>query len=216
MKKITALLALVLTVSASQAQETQKQQTGKQHQRHGKAFKKHHGDFGAKLNLTESQKTSMKANREDFRKKLEALKSQPGITLKDYNEGKARLEKERKLKMDALLTAEQKQQMADMRKAKMEKRKEMENKRMDRMSKELSLSSDQVAKLKTQKEATHQKMKALHENDKLSREQKQDQAKLIREEAKKQREAILTAEQLQKMKDRKAEHGRRNQEAKKK
>ena len=216
MKKITVLLALVFAITATQAQETQKQPIEKQHARHGKAFKKHHGDVHAKLNLTESQKTAMKANREEFRKKMDALKNQPGITLKDYNEGKARLEKERKEKMNALLTAEQKQQMADMRKAKMEKRKAMENQRMEKMSKELSLTSDQVAKLKTQKEATHQKMKALHENDKLSREQKQDQAKLIREEAKKQREAILTAEQLQKMKDRKAEHGRRNQQAKKK
>ncbi len=216
MKKITSLLALVLMFSASQAQEPQKPEFGKPHPRHGKAFKKQHRSGAVKMNFTDAQKAAMKANREEFRNKLDALKNQPGITLKEYNDGKARLEQERKQKMEALLTSEQRQQRADMQKNRMLQRKEMDKNRMERMSKELSLSDDQVAKLKTQREATHQKMKALHENDKLSREQKKDQAKLIREEAKKQRETILTAEQIQKMKDRKGDHGRRNREVKKK
>jgi len=203
MKKYAALLVLVAFSFCATAQEPQKVEKKQMHQKQFRKQKMHNrGQQFKDLNLSETQKQAMKASREDFRKKNEALKNQPGITLKDYQAGKAQLEKERKEKMLSILTPEQKNRMDQQKKERKEQMEQRQQARMDRMTKDLSLTPDQVSKLKSQREATRQQMMALRNNDNLSTEQKKAESARIKKEAKQQREAILTKEQLEKLQNR--------------
>lgn len=86
--------------------------------------KRHHGgmmDMKA-LNLTEDQKTQFKTQNESFRKKMEELKKNDNITVKDWKSKAENLRKEHKSKIDGILTSEQKAQL--------EKGKPKENKGM--------------------------------------------------------------------------------------
>lgn len=204
MKKYAVLLVLsafLMNASAQQPKKVERQNTHQQHQ--GKQKMHKNGQYFKGLNLSETQKQAMKANREDFQQKDNALKNQPGITLNDYQAGKARLEKERKEKMQSILTTEQKDQISQRErdnKAKMEQRQKV---KMDRMTKELSLTSDQVSKINSQRELTNQQMMALKNNETLTQEQKRTEAQRIKMESKEKRDAILTQEQLQKWQNQK-------------
>ena len=70
--------------------------------------------------------------------------------------------------------------------------------RLQEVAKELNLTEDQKEKLKPILHAEMEKIKELRENKDLTREQKIEKFKAIREEAAPQVKAILTPEQLEK------------------
>ena len=81
--------------------------------------------------------------------------------------------------------------------------------RMAKLTSELSLTDEQQAKLKPIFAANDEKMKALRDDASLSREQKREKFRAIREEIAAQVKPILTAEQLAKWQAMRA--ARRNQ-----
>ncbi len=197
MKKIISLtLALAILGFSVSAQQNRQMKS------HKKGTATHQGqkkEMVKDLNLSEAQKAQMKANREANKSKMESLNKQDNLTVKEMRERKAALMQEQKSQMDQLLTAEQKAAVAE-RKTNMEvKRKDMDGQRGEAMKEKLGLSNDQGERLKALNQANHEKIKAIQANTSLSKEQKKTQTKAIKDAAKAERQDILTAEQLQKM-----------------
>ena len=175
MKKLLVLsLALSTVIFSATAQQKREMKGDKDAMHHGH---NNRSMMMKNMNFSDAQKAQMKANREEF-----------------------------KNKMQALLTPEQKTKMAAS-KAKMEvKRKEMGEKRMDMMKTKLALSNNQLAKWKVQDEATHAQMNAIKENQSLSSDAKREKMKAVKVAAKEQRKSIFTADQLKKMQELKKDH----------
>jgi Spy/CpxP family protein refolding chaperone len=178
MKKLLALSLVFAAFSLSvSAQETSKPAQSKvahehKHGKHGKEMMKG-------VNLSDAQKSQIRSIREDKTLSKEA----------------------RKEKMSGVFTADQKSAIAKNKTAMKTQRKEMHEKRSKEMKEKLGLSEDQSAKLKTQHEATRNQMKALKADQSLSNDQKKEKMKTIKENAKAQRNTVLTADQQKKMDD---------------
>jgi Spy/CpxP family protein refolding chaperone len=192
MKRIfTLAVAALLFAGSAMAQDTKKEtrqnrqdkeaRTHQKHERHGK----HDGAGIAKeLNLSDSQKDQVKSLNKEYKQKAEALRQ------------------ERKTRTEAILTAEQKAKLGELK----EKRKnEFKNKRagkMEGMKKELGISEAQGQKIKALNEEFRTKAEAIKNNSSLTQEQKKEQFKALNDERKAKMKNILTAEQLQKMESR--------------
>ena len=150
------------------------------------------------INLTDAQKQQAKALNEEYNTKVKNLEKDENITLKDYRAKKANLEQERKSKFQALLTPEQKDKIAQARKARSEKMKMMSQKRMDKMKTDLNLTDDQVAKIQEQRKTSMEKMKAIRENSSLSEDQKREQLMDLHKSMHESMNSILTADQIKK------------------
>jgi periplasmic protein CpxP/Spy len=202
MKKIIALtLAFAIAGFSLSAQQTRESKSQK------KAHGMQHGkkDMVKDLNLTDAQKAQLQADREANKAKMEALKKQDNLTVKEMRERKAALLQEQKASRDAILTAEQKAVLAAEKADMAGKRKNMDGQRGEYMKEKMGLSNDQAAQLKAHNEATHAQIKAIQENQTLSTEQKKAQIKTVKETANTQRKSILTTEQIKRMDEMKKE-----------
>ena len=144
MKKVLipliALLTLTVTTNAQNKMGKQKH-----HQHHQK------GMMAKQLNFSEAQKTQAKAINEDSRKKMQELNKNESITVKEQRDRKAAIQKERKIKMDGLLTADQKTRMTQLKAEQKVKKEERFSKHVDKMKTSLNLTDEQVTKLKAQR-----------------------------------------------------------------
>jgi periplasmic protein CpxP/Spy len=208
MKKILVLtVAFAIAGFSLTAQQTRE---AKPHQKEGKMQHGQRRQMLKDLNLTDAQKTQLKANHEEHKAKMAELNKQDDLTVKEMNKRKAELQQEQKAKMDALFTPEQKNKMAASRAEMENNRKAMAEKHSAMLKEKLSLTDDQAAKLKAQNEATHSKMKSIRDDQSLSIDQKKIQMKAIKEASKNDRKSILTAEQVKKMDELKKEaHNRK-------
>jgi len=199
---ITLLAVSAFSFSAS-AQEKREMKPGHKSGMH----KGHHGMMMAKeLNFSEAQKAQAKANREEFKKKMQELNKNESITVKEQRDRKFALLKEQKAKMDALLTPEQKTKMAQIKSDRKAKHEEHFTQHLDKMKTKLGLTDAQIAQMKAQRESMQTKFKAIMENESLSREQKREQFMALKAEAKEQHKKIFTEEQLKKMEEMKKKH----------
>jgi Spy/CpxP family protein refolding chaperone len=208
MKKLLIPLVAILAFTATASAQDKMGKKG-HHRQH------HKGMMAKELNFSEDQKKQAKTINEDFRKKMQELNKNESITVKEMREKKAAIMKERKAKMDALLTAEQKAKMEKLKADRKVKNEERYAKRMDKMKTNLGLSDEQVTKLKTQRANMHAKAEKIRNNQSLSREQKKEQMMALKAEAKEQHSKILTAEQMNKMKEMRKNHGGRGERIKK-
>lgn len=206
MKSIVVTLLALATLSFS-ANAQQKREFRHHDQERGGMHKRHHKiEMAKQLNFTEAQKQQAKANREEFKRKMQELNKNENITVKEMRDRKEALVKEQKAKMNALLTSEQKAKLEQLKADRKQKSDERFGKHMDKMRSKLGLTDDQVSQLKAQRESMQAKMKALKENESLTREQRRDQFLALKEEAKEAHKKILTAEQLKKMEEMKKKH----------
>ena len=196
---LIAIFALTATVNAQD-------KMGKKghHHKHQK------GMMAKQLNFSEAQKTQAKAIQEDSRKKMQELNKNESITVKEQRDRKAAILKERKTKMDGLLTAEQKTKMTQLKAEHKAKKEAGYAKRMDKMKTNLNLTDEQVTKLKAQQAANRSKAEQIKNNQSLSREQKKEQMMALKTQAKEQQNKILTPEQLKKKEEMKKNHGDRS------
>jgi Spy/CpxP family protein refolding chaperone len=201
MKKVLipliALLALTVSVNAQD-------KMGKKGRHHHKYEK---GMMAKKLNFTDAQKAQAKTINEDSRKKMQELNKNENITVKEQRDRKAAILKESKIKMDGLLTAEQKTKLVQLKAEQKAKHEERYAKHLDKMKTNLNLTDEQVAKLKVQRAANHAKAEKIKNNELLSREQKKEQMMALKAEAKQQNSKIFTPEQLKKREEMKKVHG---------
>ncbi len=116
MKKIiTGLFAFAVFTFSTSAQ-TQNNAEG--YKKESRGYKKGHDRMNGmeKLNLSDAQKQQIKSINEDFKSKMQALDKNDNIMVKDMKAEKKALMQERKDKISAVLTPEQKTQFAAMRK----------------------------------------------------------------------------------------------------
>jgi Spy/CpxP family protein refolding chaperone len=207
MKKIIlAAFVVVFTVSTSIAQDIPERKAEHPKMMHmGGDNKGHHMDMKA-LNLTDTQKEQLKTNREEFRKKMEELKKQDNISVKEWRSRMQSLKDEQKTKMQSIFTSEQKDKLAKMRTEGMEKHKETMDKRGGMMKEKLGLSDAQSAKLEKNRTEAMNKMKAIKENKSLTDEQRKEQLKELHKKQKEEMKAVLTEEQLKKLKEGHGQH----------
>ena len=205
MKSIVATLFAVSTLAFSAtAQEKREIKPGHMHEG---MQKRHHGMMMAKaLNFSEDQKKAAKANREEFRQKMQELNKNESITVKEMRDRKEALHKEQKAKMDALLTPEQKTKMVQLKAERKAKGEEHFAKHLDKMKTELGLTDVQVSQIKSNREDMQAKFKGIRENESLTREQRKEQFMNLKEQAKEQHKKIFTPEQQKKMEGMKKKH----------
>src|ERR1700744_6352918 len=132
---------------------------------------------GPGIRYTPEQRRQMMAINNDYRKKAADLFQKDNITLKEYKAGLVALQKEKKTKLDGLLTQQQKDQQAQRRKLMAENMQVMEAARMERLRLRLSLSDDQVARIKTGQAGLRAQMQSLRDNQDLLPQQKMEQMK---------------------------------------
>ncbi len=200
---LSAFTVIALAVNAQAADSTKTsatQHNWKTHQHNQEyGMNRHRGHYMMmNLNLTDAQKQQVTALNKDYRDKIQNLEKDDNITLKDYRAQKANLEKERKSKFQDILTADQKNKIAQARKERTEKMKEMAQKRMDKMKTDLNLTDDQVAKIQDERKSMMEQAKAIRENTSLSDEQKKEQFMNLRKTSHDNMNKILTADQLKK------------------
>ena len=192
---IIAIFALTVTANAQD-----KMSKKGHHQKHER------GMMAKQLDFTDAQKNQAKIINEDSRKKKQDLNKNESITVKEMRDRKTAILKEKKNKMDGLLTADQKTKMAGIKAQQKVKKEEHFAKHIDKMKTSLNLSDDQVTKLKSQRSANHAKAEKIKNNESLSREQKKEQMMALKTEAKEQNKKIFTPEQIKKREEMKKSH----------
>jgi hypothetical protein len=160
--------------------------------RHGGPGFRHGGEH---IRYTPEQRKQVMAINKDYHQKSEDLFKQDNLTLKQYKAGLVALQKDKKDKLQALLTPQQKDEMAARRKRMTENAQVMEVARLERLKLRLNLSDDQVTKIKTGQEALHSEVKAIHENDNLLPQQKMEQMKVLMARRNDTFKAVLTPDQ---------------------
>ena len=150
---------------------------------------------GERIHYTPEQRKQVAAINKDYHQKAQDLFKQDNLTLKQYKAGLVTLQKEKKDKMAALLTPQQKDELAARRKRMDENRQVMEVARLERLKLRLNLTDDQVARIKAGQENLHSQVKAIHENDNLLPQQKMEQMKALLAKRNDTYKAVLTPEQ---------------------
>jgi Spy/CpxP family protein refolding chaperone len=194
MKKIfIAATALLLSTAVLHAQTKEVTKATHHKGAHGKKQM-------ANLNLNDEQKTKVKELNESYHKQFADLKKNTGMSVGDYRTKSLALRKEQHEKMQAILTPEQKTQVAAQRKQMGERMKAGQAKHFDKMKTQLGLSEEQSKKLKENQAGLQTKIKTIRENNTLTEAQKKEQVKAVFKQQKEQFRSVLTPEQLQKMK----------------
>ncbi len=199
MKKLIIALFLLSAITLTTTAQVKRDhsENAKAHSNAGHKHMKH--DFAEKLNLTSAQQTQMKAINEDFKTKMQSLKGS-SATDPGFDTNKKALIAERKQKIEALLTTEQKAQMAGMKKDYKEQKGGHKNgHRAQEMKVNLGLTDDQVAKMKAQQNIFKSKEDAIKNNTSLTQQQKVDQLKTLRSQKKESFKSFLTPEQSKKL-----------------
>lgn len=196
MKKAVAGIFLAVVMAAGAF--AQDQDAGLNKKQKGK-------DVMAQLNLTDEQKTALKAIRKDLHQQMAELKKNEGITVKEWKSRQEVIRKEHRAKVANLLTDDQK---AGMKKL-MEDRKANRRKHsghhgtygrnLETMEKELSLTGDQVAALKKNREEALPKLQAIRNDKSKTEEQKKAEVKEFKQQQRNSLKSILTQEQWQKL-----------------
>jgi Spy/CpxP family protein refolding chaperone len=158
------------------------------------------------LQLTPEQKEKMKALRDEYKEKLLALESDQNMTLKNYNDKKTALRKELQDKRKSILTPDQQNKIAEIRKRKKTEHNDKAQKRLEHMRKTLSLSENQYNQLKDLQTNTSKSIESIKNNEKLNEQEKKSQLRALKNKNKSERENILTAEQKSKLEERKKTH----------
>ena len=203
MKKILIPLIAIFALTATVNAQDKMGKKGHYH-KHQKVM------MAKQLNFSEDQKKQAKAIKEDSRQKMQELSKNESITVKEMRDRRTNIQKERKTRMDGLLTAEQKIKMARLKAERKVKNEEHYAKRLDKMRTKLSLTDEQVTKLKNQRAATMARAEKIKKNESLSREQKKEQMMALKTEVKEQHNKIFTPEQLKKKEEMKKSGGERS------
>ena len=153
------------------------------------------------LNLSTNQKEQLKAARQNTNTQLAALNKNDQMTVKDFKESKAAILQSQKQQMAGILTEDQKNQLAQNKPLSNDPRGNKAGGNLGKMKENLGLSDNQVTQIKANREAELAKIKAIRDNSSLSKSEKREQLKSIREEQKNNLSDILSLEQLIKIED---------------
>jgi Spy/CpxP family protein refolding chaperone len=147
--------------------------------------------------FTPEQRKQAQAINVDYRKQQKALYNNNSMTLGEYKSKLAALQKDKKDKIMALLTPEQKNQMAQWKKKREENAQVHGAARLERMRIELNLTDAQASTIKSQQQVLRKQMKDIMENDNLFRDQKRDEMKSLIAKNKENLKTVLTPQQYE-------------------
>ena len=191
MKKIAlSLIAITTLFLTSTAQELRKNQEKRKGSRH---------EMMQKMQFTDAQKASMKANREAFKKSITDLEKNDKITLKDYRNQKAELQKAMKEKNKALLTPEQNNQIEQAKATRKANKEKNTTARLVKMKQQLNLSEEQVNQIKANKNNIQQQKEAIKNNQSLSLTEKKEKMMSLKSKQKAAFQQVLTKDQQDKL-----------------
>lgn len=207
LKKSLLFAGVLLTCGLAQAQtggtdSTHHHRTfGHQQFAHGSFRRGEASRHGNGIHYTPEQRRQLMAINKEYHDKSADLYKKDNITLREYKAGLLALQKDRRSKTEALLTPQQKEQMARRKKMGEENRQVAEAARMERLKLRLSLSDDQVAKIKAGQADLHTQAKSIHENDNLLPQEKMEQMKGLMAKRKDVFKSVLTPEQFSKFEE---------------
>ncbi|MFZ4059066.1 MAG: hypothetical protein ACOYKE_13060 [Ferruginibacter sp.] len=191
MKKIAlSLIAITTLFLASNAQELRKNQEKRKGNRQ---------EMMQKMQFTDAQKASMKANREAFKKSVADLEKNDKITLKDYRNQKAELQKAMKEKNKGLLTPEQNNQIEQAKATKKAEHEKRAAAHLDRMKQQLNLSEAQANQIKSNRAEMQQQRAAIKNNESLSVTEKKEKMMALKSKQKASFRQVLNKEQQDKL-----------------
>ncbi len=150
---------------------------------------------GERVHYTPEQRRQMRDINTDYHNKAAGLFKNDNMTLGQYKAALIALQKDKKSKMQALLTPEQKERLAKAKQRMSENRQVMAAARMERLKIRLNLTDQQVTALRAKEEALHAQLKAIHENDDLLPQQKMEQYKELSGKRKDILKSVLTPDQ---------------------
>jgi hypothetical protein len=151
---------------------------------------------GNHLHYSAEQRKQMRTIDEEYRKKSQDLYKQDNITLREYKSQLLALQKDKKSKLQSLMTPDQKSEMEKWKKHASEEMQVKAAANLERMKIHLNLSDDQTAKIKSQQTEFHSQMQAIHQNDNLLPYQKKDQMKALMAKRQDAMKSVLTPEQF--------------------
>jgi len=153
---------------------------------------RHRGDV---IHFTPEQRRQLKAINKDYHLKAANLFEQDNLTLKQYKASLLVLQKEKKQKLAAILTPEQKDRLAIHRKRRTENARVRQAAHLERLKLRLDLTDDQVAKLQSEQETLRSQAQAIRVNDNLLRQEKRQQVKALMAKRNDTFRSVLTPDQ---------------------
>lgn len=216
MKRIfVTMLALTLTAGVfAQSNNAKANKAKKEWRQNDKGDRK---EKMKDLNLTESQRTQMKSLNEDFKNKMQSLKSDNSLSAEQVKQKRLELTKQHQSKIESLLTSDQKkiwkEKRDDMRDDRRDERGKGNRKpgqfgtRKDRhnrvgdITKNLNLSPEQQKNVATLNQKFKVSVDNIRTNTSLTQEQKKEQLKELHKDHKQSIESLLTSEQNKQLKE---------------
>jgi Spy/CpxP family protein refolding chaperone len=165
------------------------------HRNKGPAAHQRMQELSEKLNLTDAQKTAVKSILANEANEIKAV-HQDGSLSDEQKQAKTKeIRDSGREKINAMLTPEQQKKFAEMKgEAGNRMREEFQN-RLGMLAEQLNLTDEQKTAIKPILAAEANDIKAVHQDNSLSKEQKQSKSSDIRETADKKINALLTPEQ---------------------
>jgi Spy/CpxP family protein refolding chaperone len=201
MKKIMmSLLALSLVV-AVKAQEIPDRKADMPRMRHRMEMRRHHEMALKDLNLSDEQKERFKIEKESFKKQMDELKKNDGITVKEWRSRMETLRKDHQSHVQGILTPDQKAQLEKRREEGRVRQEDMMRKRSQMMKEKLGLTDEQAAKMDKNHQEMREKMKSIREDKSLSEDKKREEMKELMKGQKEKMKSILTEEQMKKLQE---------------
>lgn len=209
MKRIfVSAVALLLATAAVQAQSDTTRAPHREHHmnRQGDAYKQ--------LNLSAGQQAKLKAMRDDFKQKRDALAAQK-LAEEERRTQMQTLHQQQRTQIESILTPAQKEQLTKQRaehKTGMRAGKKGDGMaaRKGGMMKELNLTTGQQAKLKEMRTGFKTKAESLRNDQSLSDAQRKEKLQQLHQQQQEQLKTVLTKEQQEKMKSLRKEHAARD------
>jgi Spy/CpxP family protein refolding chaperone len=205
MKKILIAIMILAFAGSVNAQNGRKDKDHRKDQLHRKENARqkmmNRGHLRENLNLTTEQSTRIKAINETFRKDMQQLRDEK-LTVKERNDKKHELQQKHVQDIQAVLTAEQKEQLAKNKKDQKEKIVDERKERAKNASRDLNLSEDQRQKLAVLRESYKVKAETLRNDNTLTKEQKRERLQQLMVQQREEMKTILTAEQINQLQDR--------------
>jgi Spy/CpxP family protein refolding chaperone len=201
MKKVfiaMALAAFVATTACAQDQSASSERP---------PMHRHHSDALAQLNLTDDQKTEMKAINDDFKQQMTDLKkSEDKITVTEWKSKMATIRKDHHEKVEKVLTDEQKATLKKIHKERGNRFRQDKRNRIEEMKKELNLTDEQTTAVQNNLSESLKKMRAVHDDKSLTDDQKKAQYKTLHDQEQQGLKSILTPDQWNKFQEMKKNH----------
>ena len=135
------------------------------------------------LNLTQDQKTKLKALREETKDKIKALSSEDQ-TREEFIQNLQSIKNDQKSELNEILTPAQ-QKMVESKEAAVQKRRED-------FEKKLNLTDEQKSQISSIRDEYYQKMRALDTEELTDAQHKKEIAKLMKEEVQARNEVLTT------------------------